>query len=432
MHPSTSNIESKILSETTARTAFSHILKITNFGVRYAGSEADNKTIKYLEGCFKDYGLNVEIEAFKALCFEEKSSKLQILSPVKKEIDIRAMAYSTPTPEDGITTEIVHITEEAKGELTGKIAIFDRDPKLEKDCYWKEVNEIAKQGAEAAIMANHKPWIFIATLESGFFEAEKRFLPIEPKPIPAAITSSLDAQYIYHLMSKGPVEGSLQINSIVEEKETYNVRAFIEGGELKDERIIICAHHDTEGTLGANDNASGLAVMLELARILSKYKPKRTIEFLATGAEEVCSIGSWNYCNMHKKDLENIKAVLNVDMIGVGGPLYLIREGRWPDKLIKTPEWLYNFVADIAHQLNYEVKFGVCELGTSDEGRFLDAGVPALFIWKPDDEYYHSPHDVPDRVDPNTLKVVADIVGVAVWKLANTEDLSEIIKRFGG
>jgi len=111
--------------------------------------------------------------------------------------------------------------------------------------------------------------------------------------------------------------------------------------------------------------------------------------------------------------------VLNIDMVGVGGDLHIITAGRWPDRLIPTPDWLYLFVKATAKELNYKVKFDICPLGTSDEGRFNDAGVPAVFFWKPGDEHYHSSLDVPEYVDPNNLKVVAEIAGLAAYRLAN-------------
>ena len=58
---------------------------------------------------------------------------------------------------------------------------------------------------------------------------------------------------------------------------------------------------------------------------------------------------------------------------------------------------------------------------TSDEIRFLLAGVPSVWFWKPDDVYYHSIMDTPEMVDANSLKAVSDITAVAVMRIANLE-----------
>jgi len=450
------DVEKKMLFEFSAREAYMHVENISKFGNRFAGSVADNETIEYLANKFREYGLQVAYDSFEVECFEENKAKLTIVVPdvikeamhllergleasfsiknvrstaPKKEIECRAMVFS-PSTNQPITSELVYVgygkDEDYVGkDVSGKIVLFDRDPRKEKDSYFEEVTRAAKNGAVACIMANHKPWIFMATLESGLFEAEKRLLT-DRKLIPAVVITSVDGTYLQHLIEKGLqgkgiVEATLLVDTTIKKKITKNVRAFLEGAELPSEKIIVCAHHDSEGTLGANGNASGLAVILELARVLLKHKPKRTIEFLATGAGEISSMGSWHYCRIHKDELANVRAVINVDMIGVGGELLLIKEGYWPDKTLKTPSWLYNFVKNVAESLRYVVKLGICELGTSDEGRFLDMNVPALFVRKLGDDYYHTPYDTPERVDANTLKVVAEIVGVAVWRLANME-----------
>jgi hypothetical protein len=106
-------------------------------------------------------------------------------------------------------------------------------------------------------------------------------------------------------------------------------------------------------------------------------------------------------------------------MVGGGGDLCIITEGRWPDKKIIIPEWLCLFVDKVAKELNYKTKFAANDWGTSDEGRFIDAGVPSVYLWKPYDVHYHSILDIPEYVDPNSLKVVGEISGLAAWRLAN-------------
>lgn len=420
----------KMIFEFSAKKAYMHVKNIAGFGNRFAGSVADNKTIDYLANKFREYGLQTAYDNFEVECFDENRAELTVIAHdyTRKKIRCRAMVFSPPT-DQLITSEIVYVgygedKDYVGKNVSGKIVLFDRNPRREKDSYFEEVARAAENGAAACIMANHKPWIFIATLESGLFEVEKRLRTDRPL-IPAVVIALTDGLYLRHLINNGLVKATLLVDSIIKKKPTKNVRAFIEGKD-SNEKLIICGHHDSEGTLGANDNASGLAVMLELARVLSKHQPKKTIEFLATGAEEISSIGSWQYCKIHKNELPGIKAVLNIDMIAVGGELLLIKEGRWPDKVLKTPFWLYNFVKATAESLGYVVKLGICKLGTSDEGRFLDENVPALFIWKPGDEYYHSPHDTPEKVDANVLKVVAEIIGVTAWKLANSDQVSRV------
>ena len=63
--------------------------------------------------------------------------------------------------------------------------------------------------------------------------------------------------------------------------------------------------------------------------------------------------------------------------------------------------------------------------GVAESGRFIEAGVPAAWFWRPDDFYYHSAHDTVDKLDGNALKAVADITATAVWRLANADELPQ-------
>ncbi len=129
---------------------------------------------------------------------------------------------------------------------------------------------------------------------------------------------------------------SLSVDIIRKEVPAYNVVGVLEGSDpvLKNENIVIGAHYDHlgrggegSGSLspnsadihhGADDNASGTAGLLELARIFSSQqpKPKRTLIFIAFGGEEEGLLGSAYYVNHPLTALTNTVAMINMDMIG--------------------------------------------------------------------------------------------------------------------
>jgi len=417
--------ENYLVRNISANSTYQHIENIYELGVRLAGSKGDIRTKEYIEKKCQDYGLYTCCEEFQANCFDPINFKLLIKEPIIKDIKCYPMIFSPSSPKEGITAELVEVGEGKEEDYKGKnvknkIVLLKRNPDTPTDSFFGEVCIASKHGALGVIMFNYQSWPFNGTLETGYFNPQKRLLPIKPNPIPAVCISLEDGLYICNFLNKNKIiKIHFLVQAITEKRAVYNVRCILPGNSLPEERIIICGHRDSEGNKGANDNGSGLAIILELARIMSKYPNKRTIEFLFTGCEEVVSLGSWEYCKLHSNTLKDIIAVLNIDMVGVGDDLHLITKGIWPDKTLNTPEWLYLFVNKVAQELNYKTKFGICELGTSDEGRFLDAGVPALFLWKPSDEHYHSTLDIPKYVDPNTLKIVAEIVGISAYRLAN-------------
>jgi hypothetical protein len=119
-----------------------------------------------------------------------------------------------------------------------------------------------------------------------------------------------------------------------------------------------------------------------------------------------------------------MKAIVNMDMFGAGGQLHLVERGEWNDSgPIQFSEWLMEALETSADEMGYYVS-RMTASSTSEETRFLQAGVPATWIWKPDDMYYHSAEDTPDKIDANSLKAVADITAITVSQLANQQGTS--------
>ena len=93
--------------------------------------------------------------------------------------------------------------------------------------------------------------------------------------------------------------------------------ATIEGTELPDEQVVFCAHFDSvEFSDGAWDNATGSITIMELMHYFKANPPKRTVKFVWCGSEEIGLLGSWNYCEMHKDELDKIILNINFDMTG--------------------------------------------------------------------------------------------------------------------
>ena len=113
-------------------------------------------------------------------------------------------------------------------------------------------------------------------------------------------------------------------------------------------------------------------------------------------------------------------------MFGVGGKLKLVELGLWPDtEPIPHTEWLMRRLETVADELGYDVGRMTAPWGVAESGRFIEAGVPAAWFWRPDDFYYHSAHDTVDKLDGNALKAVADITATTVWQLATADELPQ-------
>ena len=419
------NGEKNLVLDISADEIFAHIENMCAHGPRYVGSEADSKAIEYFKKKLNEYGAEVIEEEFEAPAFEERKSLLKITSPIEMEIPCKAVFFTTPTPSEGVSGELIFVGSGSKEEfektnVEGKIVVVENSPESPKGALGLEISLAASKGAEAYVLAHFASPPYVLMTETGFFDRSKRFVEMEPKEIPAVIIGSLHWKKLYSLMEKDTVKGTLLVDAIREKRKTKNVRGIIPGKKHPEKRILLVAHRDTVSCPGASDNTSGNAIILELARIFSKYRPDTTIEIVSFGAGEVLGcVGSWTYMEKHKDELKNVIGAINLDAVGFGGHLRIVTEGSWIDAgPIKTDTKINGLLEESAKDLNYVIKHTVCMLGLSDATPFLVNDVPAAWLWKYDDPYWHTDLDIPENIDPNSLKITAEIVGLAAKRLS--------------
>jgi Zn-dependent M28 family amino/carboxypeptidase len=198
------------------------------------------------------------------------------------------------------------------------------------------------------------------------------------------------------------------------------------------ESVVVGAHYDHLGLgwpdvregnagkihYGADDNASGVAVMIELAKLMAETsKPDRTIIFVAFTGEENGLMGSRHYVqNMKKFPAEKIIGALNLDTVGrLGANKILILNSQ------SASEWKH-IAMGIGHVTSIQYELISQELDASDQVSFIDAGVPAIQIFAGANVDYHKPSDTPDKIDAEGMVKVAVFTKEAVEYLAKRED----------
>jgi len=170
-------------------------------------------------------------------------------------------------------------------------------------------------------------------------------------------------------------------------------------------------HKGDEGRLhpGADDNASGVAVLVELARVLAAgERPQRTLVFVAFAGEEAGLLGSRRYVEKPPFALDKTLGVVNLDSVGRlgSGTLSVLGTGsatEWPHIFRGA-----GFVTGIDGRL---IPGG---LDSSDQKSFVDRGVPAVHVFTDPHADYHRPGDTADRIDGAGLVKVAAYVKEAV------------------
>ena len=123
--------------------------------------------------------------------------------------------------------------------------------------------------------------------------------------------------YIEERFKQTNKNSSRQIVKQGNEVEVQNIISTENGNAINPELVILGAHYDAvKGSSGADDNASGVAGMIEIQRILSKHNFKNTVKFIAFDMEEAGFVGSVTYLKNGVRKDEKIRAMLNLDMIG--------------------------------------------------------------------------------------------------------------------
>ncbi len=212
---------------------------------------------------------------------------------------------------------------------------------------------------------------------------------------------------------------------------TANVVGALRGGDesLAHEVVVVGAHHDHLGVegrrmfRGANDNASGVSVMLGVAADLAlrATRPRRTVVFVAFGAEEEGLYGSLEYVR-HPPDglsMQHTVFMLNLDMVGSWSSdqrLYALHTFRGTpghtalQRLIPAYE-------DLRVEIGHAGE-------DSDHESFCAVGVPTAFFYTPDARCYHRTCDVPERIEWEKLARIAQLTRDLVVTLADADDLA--------
>ena len=228
-------------------------------------------------------------------------------------------------------------------------------------------------------------------------------------------------------------KAQIEVSAIYEQNaRTMNVIAMIEGSDLKlkDEYVIVGAHLDHVGSQadllfpGANDNASGSAAVLEIAKAFTNggLQPKRSIVFVLFASEEQGLNGAKHFVESWKKGYDKVAAMINMDCIGYGDSIQ-VGNGLSAPNL-----W------EVANQID-ETSFNsmverTWKGGGADATPFHEKGIPCLyFVTTNSYDHLHLPSDKVETLNPVLYEKVVKLAHLTVMEIANGNYVrEEIIK----
>lgn len=230
-----------------------------------------------------------------------------------------------------------------------------------------------------------------------------------------------------------------------------NVLGMLEGSDpkLKDEWVLITAHFDHDGMLGAqvlngaDDNASGTVALLEIADAYALaaqqgQRPRRSVLFAAWNSEERGLLGAWAYTEHPPAPITNIAGVLNMDMIGRNEEVEVGGGNRFNGLEVQTAESNANAVnlngysrapelAALVEAANAGIGLDIRKrydnnasnlLRRSDQWPFLQRGVPAIILMTGLHPDYHTVYDRPEKINYAKMEKIARLIYQASWDLA--------------
>ena len=240
-----------------------------------------------------------------------------------------------------------------------------------------------------------------------------------------------------------PVEIKYRTYSDLKPIKTENVLGFLEGSDKKEEVIVITAHYDHVGVKkdgvgdlihnGADDDGSGTAAVMELAKIFTEAKkdgrgPRRSILFMLVTAEEKGLLGSDYYTQNPVFPLENTVVNLNIDMIGRrdfnhrdSAPyVYVIGADKLSSELNRVSETINKQYSNLIFDYTYnDVNHPDRLYYRSDHWNFAKKNIPIIFYFDGIHEDYHKPSDEIEKIEFDLLTKRTQCIFYTAWEIAN-------------
>lgn len=413
-----------------------------SIGPRPEGSPQADAAVHYVADELRKLGLEVHLEPVTVTRFVRGNDSAELVEypgqvpGTTQRIYITALYGNAPTPEGGITGEVVvaHDFDELKAlgreKVAGKIVLWDVRYDSRKaaagraGAAYGETTQYRGLGARAAADLGA-----IASVVRSAGDGEVR-LPhtgwSTDAHIPAAAVSAEDSDLIARLASHGQVRLHLSLPTHQGPPvQSYNVVADLKGSEHPQQVVVVSGHLDSWdlGT-GAIDDGAGVVVAMETAELLQRLHlhPKRTLRVIAWMNEEAGAAGRDAYAKDYASDVGNHVAAIESDM-GAEHPL------GFRAKISATAEKELSPVEEVLRKFGANLIERVSDSPGTDIEALADKGVPAFGVWQNGltyFKYHHSPGDTLDKVVPEELRENAAAMAVMGYALANmTEPLAK-------
>jgi aminopeptidase YwaD len=381
--PATPSVQSPSVQSLSGDRIQETVQKLVQFGPRVAGTASAQQASQFLVDEYRKAGYQAEIQTFTYAKFRDLGSSIRIngqaIAGEAMNNSIAGQMTARVVAVPGVGKPIDYATISVKGA----IAVVKRG----EIPFSQKAENAANAGAIGLVVVNSQDGSLQGTLGS-------------PATIPVLGLSKREGELL--LKPQPTLSATLAVNTQRQTITGRNVIAHLPG--VTQPRVLLGAHYDSvPGSPGANDNASGTAVVLEAARQLATTPTGRQVWFMAFDGEEDGLQGSRAFVNSAPPEfLPGLTAMFNFDMVGINDRLLI----GGSDQLRAQVKQLGSTALDSFSD-------------RSDHASFAAKGVPVLFFYRGSDPNYHSPRD---RITaPNALNNTVQAALKSLYQTLNLD-----------
>jgi aminopeptidase YwaD len=348
-------------------------------GPRVSGSPAEARAAEYISGLLRSYGYTTEVMSFEFEGDRFRAGEVRLDGQPSEALTLAG------SPGGEVQASAVHVgLADAAGvsgkDLKGKVAVADRGTLNFFDKY----TNARDAGAVGLILVNNRPGPFSGNLTT---LASFPVVSVSQEDGAAIVDAARAGRTV--AISAPPTTGLTVALNVIARPTTAS--------ECK---VLVGGHFDSvPGAPGANDNASGVANVIELARAAAVDGLDEGVCFAAFGAEESGLYGSKALVSRWQKEGKLPRYAINLDVTGIGESVEVIGDGQIARAAVAKGVSLG--IPTVPSQLPAN--------SGSDHQSFIDAGVPTVFFTSGDFSTIHSPLDVSGDISVTMLDQVGDV-----------------------
>lgn len=386
--------------------AYSHVSHLASFGIRNANSKGETETIRYIRDHFTSLNLDCQIDTFEFQGYV--AADIQVLVD-NRPVQLKTVFFNPYKDPEG---------------LAGAVYLFNRTSgykSIDRDSINNHI-VITHERADIYGLFKYQPKAIVILGDSDVARLDKKAQTCVIKP-----------------------------NGKVNKYKSYNIYSSLNNQKKE---ILIGAHWDSYNGPGADDNASGVSVVLELARYFNKEKDNLpfNIKFVFFGAEELGLLGSQAYSQKHIKDTSSVIYYFNIDCVGDTGAIladvnggvtykgkpaifpvqraatdlvnvkrqwYLSEELAYPEES-NVPPWLQTVITQALESSGHPFT-KINGIG-SDHRSFALNGFVSAHLGMDGKNVQHCPEDTIGQVSKTSLELAGRIATTVVMKTADREN----------